>query len=121
MGSVLDGADVSQKCPGFFEKYPDFSENVPYSKRVQATKKRANTKVKARMQKKEKFSKIPKSFSPNVPFFSKCFICFSICSIVFERAPRKYQTFSNPEIFKKKSNILKKSWASPGEARKKTN
>ena len=115
----LTGQMFLKSARVFLKNTRDFLKMFHFSKRVQATKKRANTKVKARMQKKnEKFSKIPK-------FFSKCSILlkmfhFSICSIVFEGSPKKYQTFSNPENLPKKIKHPQKILGQPRRSPKKT-
>ena len=111
----LTGQMFLKSARVFLKNTRDFLKMFHFSKRVQATKKRANTKVKARMQKKnEKFSKIPK-------FFSKCSILlkmfhFSICSIVFEGSPKKISNILKPGKSSKKNQTSSKN---PGPAQEK--
>lgn len=97
----LTGQMFLKSARVFLKNTRVFLKMFHFSKRVQATKKRANTKVKARMQKKMKSSQKYHSFSPNVPFFSKCFISQYVP--LFSKGPKK-----------KISNILK-----PGKSSKK--
>lgn len=114
----LTGQMFLKSARVFLKNTRVFLKMFHFSKRVQATKKRANTKVKARMQKKMKSSQKYHSFSPNVPFFSKCFISQYVP--LFSKGPqKKYQTFSNPENLPKKIKHPQKILGQPRRSPKK--